>query len=205
MSVEDPLRQSAIQLPAGKMSHFVGGPAPGSGPEGALERRKFIWLDACNRSAHLGGVALRVRGDFADPTHYMTFRSPQQAADTMICGNAAAHMAVITFLTIFNKGFSAPGLVSGNLEADAMAMRKAAVGKVFASVAEADEFEGFLSRLLALRDNLLAHSDGAAQQFEEAGGAVSFRPDCRVPDEDLRQLLDVAAKLRAALMPPTVA
>ncbi|MFL6698767.1 MAG: hypothetical protein ACJ8GJ_16505 [Vitreoscilla sp.] len=205
MSDEDLGRQGAIQLPAGKMSHFIGGPAPGAGQGGALERRKFIWTDACNRSAHLGNVALRLRGRFADPNHYATFSSPQQAFDTVISADAAAHMAVMTFLTIFNKGFAAPGLVSGNLEADAVAMRNAAVEKTFPSAAERNGFEGLLSRLRALRDGLIAHSDGSAQQFEEAEGAVSFRPDCRVSDQDLRQLLEVAAKLRAALMPLPVA
>ncbi len=194
------LRQRAVQLPAGKTAHFIGGAIPPAGAAGELTRRKMIWIEALIRCARLTQGANNLRSKFDDPDHFKSFSAPNDAADTLMSANAAAQMAVITFMTVFNVGYQAPGLVAGNTEPAVDAARQATVAQVFAAPSERATFDAFQSRLRSLRDGLLAHSDGGTQQFEEAAGATSFRPDCRVSTDDLMQLGDFAMKLQKALI-----
>ncbi len=105
-------------------------------------------------------------------------------------------MGAITFLTVFNKGYAAPGLVAGNFSAEVDAFREKCVCLAFPDPSERNVFDSLLQRIKSVRDGLLAHSDGEMLQMAYEDAVSTFRSTSgAVTPEDAVLLYGFAKRL----------
>ncbi|MBB6582227.1 hypothetical protein [Ralstonia solanacearum] len=202
MSNEQDKKAAPIQLQAGKSMHIVhDGSLTGAAME--LESRRLLWWSALRKSIEMLSAAIRSHehGVQTGATWNgvgQTFPTPSEC---FTISRYLTQMAVITFMTMFNKGFEDKGNVAGNLEADVESLREACLQQAFPEASDRAAFDALFERLKAARDGNLAHADGSAQGMEHYSGSVaSFGPlDGGAPLDEVRSLLPYAERLLQAV------
>lgn len=198
-SIEPPLpsRENAIQLDGRKAMHvFTDGPLLGL--QRQLEARRYLWIQALDKSIRMLRVSMRA-GTWLEataPTWDRTDDAFPSLFEAGLVKHGMAQMAVITFLTVFKSGRALGGDVAGNATLEIRTFRERCVAMAFPAASDREAFEDLLARLENARDGLLAHADGSAQQFEFAESVTSFGShDAGVSRDDAALLLECAQRL----------
>lgn len=167
-----------------------------------LETRRLIWLEALMRCIRMLRTAIRAAewAKHAGPSWNHVDQAFPTPVEGFAIGRDLAHMAAITFLTVFKSGREDKGNVAGNARPAVRNLRDECVQRAFPEASDRAAFDALLERLERARDGLLAHADGSAQEVEHSDRLTSFRPQNEgVTSEDLASLAHCAEKLLEAV------
>jgi len=203
MSTETALPSEIIPLPAGKGLHvFHGGELSGAQLERSV--RKALWTMALHRCIRMLTTSQRAQtwatetgASMAAEGHAneVPFPSVWEGFET---ASALRDLAVVSFMTVFNPGNPDPGAVADN-----KSMRDfldECVAAAFPDGPTRDSFESLRTRLKTLRDKLIAHVDGEAQEADLQAQVASLSGHAaNLDSSEVPQFLESARALAAAI------
>jgi len=203
MSEEHVRPGEIIPLPAGKGLHvFHGGDLSGVGLERAV--RKALWTMALRRCIRMLTTSQRAQAwatemgaSMAPGDHnkVVPFPSVWEGFET---ASALRDLAVVAFMTVFNPGNRDPGAVADNKSMRDFLDECLAIA--FPDGPARDSFEALRTRLRTLRDKLIAHVDGEAQEADLQAQVASFSGHAaNLDSSEVPQFLEGARALLAAI------
>jgi len=135
-----------------------------------------------------------VRYLFDNPTTFITVR------ETGWLSVLLPTLTLVRFAIIFEVGAADPGVIAQNLTPAVKTFRERVISKAFPTPDERVRFNAFLSKVIAARNGLIAHSDGRAIGIVKEGNFEKMRTaSTPVATLNLKQFLADVEAIQASL------